>query len=146
MDLGLASVAADNDDASSRERSFSANSVENGLNKSVGSLSFRKDIVPFDHHHHHQAKSSSIAGEESPEQSSKGWVPNKSPKLSNSNNSDQAQEATMRKARVSVRARSEASMVCIHPYQMTLRVQVSYIVYTDILSDIVKTLICFLDN
>lgn len=40
------------------------------------------------------------------------WEPNKVPRLNPSNASDQAAaEATMRKARVSVRARSEAHMV-----------------------------------
>ncbi|GFY91728.1 WRKY DNA-binding protein 31 [Actinidia rufa] len=51
-----------------------------------------------------------IGREESPE--SEGWGPNKVPKLSASKSGiDQAAEATMRKARVSVRARSEAPMV-----------------------------------
>lgn len=54
--------------------------------------------------------------EDSPESETQGWGPNKSQKILNSSNvADQANtEATMRKARVSVRARSEASMVCIH--------------------------------
>ncbi|MCI24762.1 putative WRKY transcription factor 31, partial [Trifolium medium] len=54
--------------------------------------------------------------EDSPESESQGWGPNKAQKILNSSNvNDQANtEATMRKARVSVRARSEASMVSIH--------------------------------
>lgn len=50
---------------------------------------------------------------ESPELESEGWVSNKVPKLNSAEKSiDQsAAEATMRKARVSVRARSEAPMV-----------------------------------
>lgn len=55
-----------------------------------------------------------VGREESPESESQGWVPNKAPKLSPSKPAaiDQsAAEATMRKARVSVRARSEAPMV-----------------------------------
>jgi len=68
------------------------------------------------------SKNKGIHGrEESPE--SQGWAPNKAPKLNNSNadsnsnsnpNSKVIQdsaEATMRKARVSVRARSEAPMI-----------------------------------
>ncbi|KAK6154637.1 hypothetical protein DH2020_008885 [Rehmannia glutinosa] len=46
---------------------------------------------------------------ENPE--SESWAPNKAPKLSPSNAVEQSAEATMRKARVSVRARSEAPMV-----------------------------------
>nr|UVI62184.1 WRKY transcription factor [Rehmannia glutinosa] len=46
---------------------------------------------------------------ENPE--SEGWAPNKAPKLSPSNAVEQSAEATMRKARVSVRARSEAPMI-----------------------------------
>nr|GMD04890.1 probable WRKY transcription factor 31 isoform X1 [Ipomoea batatas] len=49
-----------------------------------------------------------IAREDSPD--SESWAPNKLPKLNSSKPVDQAAEATMRKARVSVRARSEAPM------------------------------------
>jgi hypothetical protein len=57
-----------------------------------------------------------IGREDSPESETQGWGPNKAQKILNSSNvTDQANtEATMRKARVSVRARSEASMVSIH--------------------------------
>nr|GMD10169.1 probable WRKY transcription factor 31 isoform X1 [Ipomoea batatas] len=51
-----------------------------------------------------------IAREDSPD--SESWAPNKLPKLNSSSKPvDQAAEATMRKARVSVRARSEAPMI-----------------------------------
>lgn len=52
-----------------------------------------------------------IGREESPE--SESWAPNKTPKLMNSSPKpvEQSTEATMRKARVSVRARSEAPMI-----------------------------------
>lgn len=50
-----------------------------------------------------------ISPEENPE--SEGWAPNKAPKLNPLKPVDQPTEATMRKARVSVRARSEAPMV-----------------------------------
>ncbi|XP_060188125.1 probable WRKY transcription factor 31 [Lycium barbarum] len=53
--------------------------------------------------------------EDSPEKGSPGWGPNKIPRLggngSNKPADQQATEATMRKARVSVRARSEAPMI-----------------------------------
>jgi hypothetical protein len=54
-----------------------------------------------------------IGREDSPESETQGWGPNKAQKILNSSNvTDQANtEATMRKARVSVRARSEASMI-----------------------------------
>lgn len=50
-----------------------------------------------------------VGREESPE--SEGWNPNKAPKLIATKAVDQTTEATMRKARVSVRARSEAPMI-----------------------------------
>ncbi|CAK9157977.1 unnamed protein product [Ilex paraguariensis] len=49
--------------------------------------------------------------DDSPDQGSQGWGPNKVPRLNPSKDVDQATEATMRKARVSVRARSEAPMI-----------------------------------
>ena len=52
--------------------------------------------------------------EESPDSESQGWGPNKLQKPNPSNAMDQStSETTMRKARVSVRARSAAPMVCI---------------------------------
>lgn len=56
--------------------------------------------------------------EESPEKEYQEWSsPNKVPKFHSSSEFDQqAAEARMRKARVSVRARSEASMVSIYIY------------------------------
>ncbi|KAK4421355.1 WRKY transcription factor 6 [Sesamum alatum] len=50
-----------------------------------------------------------IGREESPE--SEGWASNKAPKLNLAKPVDQSTEATMRRARVSVRARSEAPMI-----------------------------------
>ncbi|KAL2524080.1 WRKY transcription factor 6 [Abeliophyllum distichum] len=50
-----------------------------------------------------------IGREESP--ASEDWAPNKAPKLNPFKPVDQSTEATMRKARVSVRARSEAPMI-----------------------------------
>ncbi|TMW83775.1 hypothetical protein EJD97_000754 [Solanum chilense] len=57
------------------------------------------------------SKDKAINREESPE--SESWAPNKAPKLMTSSSKpvEQSTEATMRKARVSVRARSEAPMI-----------------------------------
>lgn len=56
------------------------------------------------------SRDKAIGREESPE--SESWAPNKAPKLMNSSKPvEQSTEATMRKARVSVRARSEAPMI-----------------------------------
>ncbi|GAB4826552.1 WRKY Transcription Factor [Ancistrocladus abbreviatus] len=56
-------------------------------------------------------KGKGISREESPDSDTQGWGPDKAPKLNNPKPVDQATEATMRKARVSVRARSEAPMI-----------------------------------
>uniref|UniRef100_A0A5B7AQ43 Putative WRKY family transcription factor n=1 Tax=Davidia involucrata TaxID=16924 RepID=A0A5B7AQ43_DAVIN len=69
----------------------------------------RSEIVPLDQDKTNSRDGKGIGREESPE--SESWAPNKAPKLSPSKTSDQATEATMRKARVSVRARSEAPMI-----------------------------------
>ncbi|KAG7033960.1 WRKY transcription factor 6 [Cucurbita argyrosperma subsp. argyrosperma] len=54
----------------------------------------------------------SIPREESSESESHGWGPNKAPRFNSSTKPlEQSTEATMRKARVSVRARSEAPMI-----------------------------------
>ncbi|PQQ02959.1 putative WRKY transcription factor 31 [Prunus yedoensis var. nudiflora] len=65
---------------------------------------------------HHMKKNDHPIGPLDPENSNNfrdGWVPNKAPKLNSAANkpTDQSTEATMRKARVSVRARSEAPMI-----------------------------------
>ncbi|XP_059662516.1 probable WRKY transcription factor 31 [Cornus florida] len=83
-------------------------------NSEVASKEFKKNInrnesVPYDQDKPNFRDSKAIGREESPE--SEGWVPNKVPKLNPSKPADQATEATMRKARVSVRARSEAPMI-----------------------------------
>ncbi|XP_043690910.1 probable WRKY transcription factor 31 [Telopea speciosissima] len=70
------------------------------------------EIVPFEQQEKSEfGEGSSVGREESPDQASQGWVANKVPKLNASKNVDQSTEATMRKARVSVRARSEAPMI-----------------------------------
>ncbi|XP_020266472.1 probable WRKY transcription factor 31 [Asparagus officinalis] len=140
MDLGLASVDVDDGSSmegagggGSRERSTSpSNNVDisninfEGQLAEDGSLNnnelgyninsgFKKEVASsFDRSIKSQSSGSVdvVCREEIRERSNQGWGPNKSPKLSTTcNNSDQAQEATMRKARVSVRARSEAPMI-----------------------------------
>lgn len=59
----------------------------------------------------HQENGKGAGREESPESETQGWVQNKASKLSPPKTIDQSAEATMRKARVSVRARSEAPMI-----------------------------------
>ena len=76
-----------------------------------------KDVIPFDQDQSPNFRDGKRVGrEESPESESQGWAPNKVPKLNNSGPKpvEQSADATMRKARVSVRARSEAPMV--HKY------------------------------
>lgn len=55
------------------------------------------------------SKNKRTGREDSPE--SESWAPNKAPKLNPAKPLDQSADATMRKARVSVRARSEAPMI-----------------------------------
>lgn len=99
-------------DSSSEERTRSATPQNN-----VNELSYRKkDVVA--HNNNDQDEGSNlrdgkrVGREESPESESQGWGPNKVPKLNNGSKPiEQSADATMRKARVSVRARSEAPMI-----------------------------------
>nr|QBZ39632.1 WRKY DNA-binding protein 31 [Santalum album]QGQ64063.1 WRKY transcription factor 40 [Santalum album] len=76
-------------------------------NNSNNNNSNSNGMIPVD-----QQSGRSAIRDESPESETQGWKPNKAPKLnSGSKPMDQATEATMRKARVSVRARSEAPMI-----------------------------------
>ncbi|CAI9757286.1 unnamed protein product [Fraxinus pennsylvanica] len=92
MDLGLAAdmdepSLSSSEGLSCRNRSRSPVNIINGLSKEIG----REEIS---------------------DKGSQGWGPNKVPRLNHSSKSvDEAAEATMRKARVSVRARSEAPMI-----------------------------------
>lgn len=117
--LGLApSARADTDDvsnSSSGERTQSEtppiNNVEAG-SKSSGKVEMAA-ASSFDQENSSFRDGKRIGREESPESESQGWGPNKSQKLSSPGKSiDQSTEASMKKARVSVRARSEAPMVC----------------------------------
>ncbi|KAF8726720.1 hypothetical protein HU200_019189 [Digitaria exilis] len=68
-----------------------------------------KDVMPLQAFDHHQRGSSP----EDPHHAAQGWLPNKVPKSLPAKGPDLAapEAATMRKARVSVRARSEAAMI-----------------------------------
>lgn len=115
MDLGLASS---NNNGDSDEPSLSSNSEErrsgsagnNNMKNGQGDDKrpvFDQEKKEFDR---------GIAREDGPDQSNpQGWGPNKVPRFSSSKEAEQT-EATMRKARVSVRARSEAPMVINHIY------------------------------
>ncbi|KAL6848680.1 hypothetical protein ACP4OV_021263 [Aristida adscensionis] len=93
-----------------------------------GAMINGKDIMPslpsFDHHHHQQLRvhERDQGGSSSPEAPPaaapathhlpQGWLPNKVPKFIPAKGPEPVPEAaTMRKARVSVRARSDASMI-----------------------------------
>lgn len=120
MDMGPAATA-ETDEASqsssegrSREPSESPQNNVEVVSKEFNLANSKGDIVPFDQERLN-------AGEGSPDQASQGWIPNKAPKLpisKNDNAEQSAAEATMRKARVSVRARSEAPMVTINLYRI----------------------------
>lgn len=110
MDLGLAAngdaeePSQSSSDERSRERSGS------GDNGKIGAgHAFDQEKKEFGR---------GISGrEESPDQQTQSWGPNKVPRLNSPKEVDQA-EATMRKARVSVRARSEATMVSLISIEM----------------------------
>nr|QFI57433.1 WRKY38 [Glycyrrhiza glabra] len=118
MDLGLATNASDIDEpslSSSVGRSTQDRSKSPANNIEVGSKMARKngnggdELAPvFDHDH---KKDRGIEREDSPQDQVLASANNNVPKFSPPRNIDQAAEATMRKARVSVRARSEAPMI-----------------------------------
>ncbi|KAE9594700.1 hypothetical protein Lal_00043100 [Lupinus albus] len=105
LDLGPSGTVAEVDDhvsnSSSDERTRSStpqnNKIEAGVTRNYVRNTNGKN---------------ELAREESPGSESQGWGPNKLQKLNAPNVMDQSNiEATMRKARVSVRARSEAPMI-----------------------------------
>lgn len=110
MDLGLAANgdAEEPSQSSSDERSREQRSGS-GDNGKISAGHVGDEGLAFD-----QDKKEFVRGvsarEESPEQQTQSWGPNKVPRLNSPKEVDQT-EATMRKARVSVRARSEAPMV-----------------------------------
>lgn len=102
MDLGPGAIAeiTEVSQSSSEDRTISGSPRNINTGKS--------EIVSFDK----DQDGKKVGREESPESDTQGWIPNKVPKLNASKAIDhQSTEATMRKARVSVRARSEAPMV-----------------------------------
>ncbi|XP_009804478.1 WRKY transcription factor 42-like [Nicotiana tabacum] len=97
MDLGLAAATG----SEAEETSLSSSEGRSGRDKSRSPTNNMES-----------GSTCGIVREDSPEKGSPGWGPNKIPRLGNgSKSTDQATEATMRKARVSVRARSEAPMI-----------------------------------
>jgi hypothetical protein len=80
-------------------------------------------LPTFDHHHRFHESGSSP--EEAPQHVPQGWLPNPNkqvPKFLAAKAPEPAPEAaTMRKARVSVRARSEAPMVTNYYYYLTMK-------------------------
>ncbi|PHT43190.1 WRKY transcription factor 6 [Capsicum baccatum] len=101
MDLGLAAAGATGSEA--EEASQSSSEGRSGREKSRSPMNNMES-----------RSTCGIGREDSPEKGSPGWGPNKIPRLGNASTNkpaDQATEATMRKARVSVRARSEAPMI-----------------------------------
>lgn len=103
MDLGPGAIAETDEvsHSSSEDKTISGSPRNNNNNVK------NNEIVLHDS----ERDGKRVGRDESPESESQGWVPNKAPKLSPSKPVDQSTEATMRKARVSVRARSEAPMI-----------------------------------
>lgn len=115
MDLGPSAETDEISNSSSEERTRSItpqNHFEVASTKNNGKL----EAVPYDQENSSLREGKRISGDESPESESQGWNPNKVQKLNPASSAnkaiEQSAEATMRKARVSVRARSEAPMVC----------------------------------
>ncbi|KAL5840393.1 hypothetical protein ACOSQ4_013001 [Xanthoceras sorbifolium] len=107
LDLGPSGTAETDEvsNSSSEERTQSGTPPNNAING-------KNEMVSLDQENSSFRDGKRINREESPESETQGWGPNKAQKLNNSVKSiDQSTEATMRKARVSVRARSEAPMI-----------------------------------
>ncbi|KAK2644535.1 hypothetical protein Ddye_019730 [Dipteronia dyeriana] len=115
LDLGPSAVAAEIDHEVSNNISSSEERTQSGTPPN------KNEIVSLDQENSSFRDGKRINREESPESETQGgnWGPNKAQKLNNSTAAaaptksiDQSSaEATMRKARVSVRARSEAPMI-----------------------------------
>lgn len=132
MDLGPSSATAETDDQVSNSSSEDRTRSATPQNVEVASkdhyvkyaASGKSEMVPFDQENSSLRDGKRIGREESPESETQGWVPNKVPKLNSTGSKpiDQhSSEATMRKARVSVRARSEAPMVCTRDKHFVLQ-------------------------
>ncbi|KAI3986739.1 hypothetical protein MKX01_014277 [Papaver californicum] len=119
MDLGLATTNTEVDElshSSSEGKSRDRSRTPTNTNVEESSLQ-KKEMVLFDHQEKSELGSSRDNDESLEDHPSQGWVPNKIPKLNSplknveSQQQQQPVEATMRKPRVSVRARSEAPMI-----------------------------------
>lgn len=107
MDLGLAANGDTDEPSLSTSEERRSGSVGNNTKNGHGG---GDDRPVFDQEKKEFDRALTVR-EEGPDQSnSQGWGPNKVPRFNSSKEADQT-EATMRKARVSVRARSEAPMV-----------------------------------
>nr|QWQ79529.1 WRKY transcription factor protein 11 [Zanthoxylum armatum] len=117
IDLGPTAETDEVSNSSSGERTLSgtpSNNVEVVASKEyIKSNNGKNEMVSFDQAADQNSNGKRIGREESPESETQGWGPNnKVQKLNSANKGiDQSNEATMRKARVSVRARSEAPMI-----------------------------------
>lgn len=132
MDLGPAATGETDEPSQSSsegrslERSGSPHNNVEVVSKDLNLRNSNDEIVAYD-----QERLNVKEG--SPDQTSQDWTSNKVPKLANSKNgaADQsAAEATMRKARVSVRARSEAPMVSINYIEFSTQSKSSIILMT----------------
>ncbi|XP_037493373.1 probable WRKY transcription factor 31 [Jatropha curcas] len=112
LDLGPSAEADEISNSSSDERTRSSTPQTNIDAASVRNNG-KLEMGSYDQENSSFRDGKRIGREESPESESQGWNPNKLQKLNSSANKgiDQSTEATMRKARVSVRARSEAPMI-----------------------------------
>lgn len=116
LDLGPVSATAEADEisnSSSEERTRDG-SRSPLANMEVASLA-HNNKVDQDSSSARDGNKRGIRNESPDDSETQGWAANKAPKLEATRTStEQSVEATMRKARVSVRARSEAPMVIIH--------------------------------
>lgn len=116
LDLGPVSATAEADEisnSSSEERTRDG-SRSPLANMEVASLA-HNNKVDQDSSSARDGNKRGIRNESPDDSETQGWAANKAPKLEATRTSvEQSAEATMRKARVSVRARSEAPMVIIH--------------------------------
>ncbi|KAK9715018.1 hypothetical protein RND81_06G136900 [Saponaria officinalis] len=115
LDLGPSSVNNETDELTSQTLSDedrtldrSIGSPQNTMEVASRNNNSNKDVVMYDH-------GKGVREESLEESDNQGWLPNKVPRLNvprvNSPVEQATAEATMRKARVSVRARSEAPMI-----------------------------------
>ncbi|XP_038880815.1 probable WRKY transcription factor 31 [Benincasa hispida] len=99
-----------NSSSDERTRSGSPLNINNNNTETAPRKRDHAEIMAPNSDHENSKRSN--PREDSPESESQGWGPNHKPSRFNSSKPlDQSTEATMRKARVSVRARSEAPMI-----------------------------------